>query len=100
MRSSTVFVVALCIFTVLTSLYETSEGFVISLQARREQIKAEKRKEKNEEKKLERRLKKLLNKKMEADKKLKQLRAWVKKYKLKQKSKPTHGTGRFPGADH
>lgn len=78
MKTSTVVLVSSCILLVLASLHETSEGFVISLTARRDQL----RKEKLKERKLQRRLKKLINKETEVENRLQNLREWVNKQKL------------------
>jgi len=77
MKTSTVVLVSSCILLVLASIYETSEGFVISITAKRDQL----RKEKLKERKLQRRLKKLINKETEVENRLKNLREWVNKQK-------------------
>lgn len=77
MKTSTLVLVSSCILLVLASIYETSEGFVISITAKRDQL----RKEKLKERKLQRRLKKLINKETEVENRLKNLREWVNKQK-------------------
>lgn len=95
MRASWVVFMAIGLFAVMASFYERSEGFVISLNARRDQLKASRRKEKLEEEKIERRLRKLLNKKLEVERKLNHLRKWVKKYKSSHRSKVSLSTLEF-----
>ena len=87
MRAGSVLRVSIFLFIITASLYQTSEGFVASLTARREQLKMEKRKERLEEERVERRLQKLENKERAMERKLRHLREWVKKYKSKHRTK-------------
>lgn len=87
MRASSVLRVSIFLFIIMTSLYQTSEGFVASLTARREQLKKEKKKERLQEERVERSLQKLENREKAMERKLRHLREWVKKYKSKHRSK-------------
>ena len=95
MRASSIVFVSIAFFIVMASLFETSDGFVVSLTARKQQLKLTKRKERLEKERMEKRLRKLLNKRTKVDKKLNHLREWIKKYKTKQKSKVSFSTLEF-----
>ncbi|KAJ7391552.1 hypothetical protein OS493_017247 [Desmophyllum pertusum] len=97
MRTSAVLMVSIVFFLVMASLCKTSEGFVASLTARRDQVKAGKRKHTSKDRKTRRRLRKLLNKEKELERKLTDITKWVKKYKSAPRSKTSKG--RFSGAD-
>ena len=88
MRTSSVLVVFVAIFLVMASLFKTSEGFALSLTARRDQLKASKRKQTSaEEDKMRKRLKKLENRKAELERKVEDVRKWIKKYKSRHRTK-------------
>ncbi|KAL9984657.1 hypothetical protein ACROYT_G006978 [Oculina patagonica] len=97
MRTSSVLVVSVAIFLVMALLFKTGEGFALSLTARRDQLKASKKKQASaEEDKMRKRLKKLEDRRAELDRKVADVRKWIKRYKSTHRTKTT--TGRF-GAD-
>ena len=87
MRGNSVVLISIALFIILASLYETSEGFMASLTARRDQLKVKKKKEKLEEERIERRLQKLQNREKAVARKLQHLKKWVKKFKSSQRTK-------------
>lgn len=89
MRTSSILVASFAIiFLVMASLSKTGEGFALSLTARRDQLKASKKKQASaEEDKMRKRLKKLQNKRAELERKVADVRKWIKKYKSTHRTK-------------
>ena len=88
MRARTILVALFVLFLVMASLCKTGEGFALSLSARREQLKAAKKKQASaEEDKMRKRLRKLQNRQTELDRKVTDLRKMIKKYKSTHRTK-------------
>lgn len=97
MKTSTVLTISFVLFLVLATLCRNSEGFALSLTARRDELKRNKKKQASDGVRLRRKLKRLKNKELELERKVSELSKWVQKYKTTHRSKSKQG--RFSGAD-
>lgn len=96
MRASTILVASCVLFLVMASLCKTGEGFALSLTARREQLKAAKKKQASaEEDKMRKRLRKLQNRQTELNRKVTDIKKMIKKYKSTHRTKVSN----FPKAN-
>ena len=86
MKASSLVFTSIVLFVVMASLHETSEAFVVSLTARRDQLKMEK-KRKLEEERVERRLQELENEEQDVQRRLRHLRKWVQRHKAENRAK-------------
>ena len=88
MRPTTILVASCALFLILASLCKTGEGFALTLSAKREQLKAaRKRQELAEEDRMRKRLRKLENRKTELDRRVTGLKKMIKKYKSTHRTK-------------
>lgn len=87
MKTSTVLTISFVLFLVLATLCRNSEGFALSLTARRDELKRNKKKQASDGVRLRRKLKRLKNKELELERKVSELSKWVQKYKTTHRSK-------------
>lgn len=87
MTTTTVLTISFVFFLVLASLCRTSQGFALSLTARRDELKKSKRKQVSDGVRLRRKLKRLKDKELELERKVSELSKWVRRYKTTHRSK-------------
>lgn len=87
MKASSPLFLFIAVFIVIASFYETSEAFILSVSARRDQLRIEKLKKKLEEEKIARRMQALEQKEQEVQRNLRRLQKLVQKFKAKSKGK-------------
>ncbi|RMX54387.1 hypothetical protein pdam_00013889 [Pocillopora damicornis] len=73
MKTSTVLTISFVLFLVLATLCRNSEGFALSLTARRDELKRDKKKQASDGVRLRRKLKRLKNKELELERKVSEL---------------------------
>ncbi|PFX32131.1 hypothetical protein AWC38_SpisGene3066 [Stylophora pistillata] len=73
MTTTTVLTISFVFFLVLASLCRTSQGFALSLTARRDELKKSKRKQVSDGVRLRRKLKRLKDKELELERKVSEL---------------------------
>lgn len=87
MKASSPLFLSIAAFIVIASFYETSEAFILSLSARKDQLRIEKLERKLEEEKIARRMQALEQEEQDVQRKLRRLQKLVQKYKAKSKGK-------------